>query len=142
MQQASQPNPQQQQMAMAMQQAQMAFQQSQTNALNAQAAESQARAGKFSVETRLAPEELQLDKINAITRNLQAGTGDDKEFERRLKVADRLLKESEIEGKSQNVNDTSRNQQPAETNQSGVSNTVRQIGLTGEPGQSVGGQGQ
>ena len=142
MQQASQPNPQQQQMAIAMQQAQMAFQQSQTNALNAQAAESQARAGKFSVETRLAPEELQLDKINAITRNLQAGTGDDKEFERRLKVADRLLKESEIEGKSQNVNDTSRNQQPAETNQSGVSNTVRQIGLTGEPGQSVGGQGQ
>tara|TARA_B100000287_G_scaffold330996_1_gene315786 strand:- start:620 stop:2647 length:2028 start_codon:yes stop_codon:yes gene_type:complete len=142
MQQASQPNPQQQQMAIAMQQAQMAFQQSQTNALNAQAAESQARAGKFSIETRLAPEELQLDKINAITRNLQAGTGDDKEFERRLKVADRLLKESEIEGKSQNVNDTSRNQQPAETNQSGVSNTVRQIGLTGEPGQSVGGQGQ
>ena len=54
MQQANQPNPQAQQMAMQAQQAQMEFQQSQTNALNAQAAESQARAGKISVEAQLA----------------------------------------------------------------------------------------
>lgn len=142
MQQASQPDPQQQQIAQAAQQAQMDFQQSQTNALNAQAAESQARAGKFAIEAQLAPEELQIDKINAITRNLQAGDEDDKEFERRLKVANTLLKESEIEGKRQNVNDTSRSQRPAQADQPSVSNTVRQIGLTGEPGQGVGGQGQ
>jgi hypothetical protein len=141
MQQAGQPDPQQQQMAMAAQQAQMAFQQSQTAALNAQAAESQARAGKYAVETQLAPEELQVDKINAITRNLQAGDEDDKEFERRLKVANALLKESEIEGKRKNVNDTNRDEPAPRADQQRVQEPVRQIGLVGEPGQGVGGQG-
>ncbi len=141
MQQANQPDPQQQQMAMAAQQSQMDFQQSQTNALNAQAAESQARASKYTVETQLAPEELQVDKINAITRNLQAGDEDDKEFERRLKVANALLKESEIEGKRKNVNDTNRNEPAPRTDQQRVQEPVRQIGLVGEPGQGIGGQG-
>ena len=141
MQQAGQPDPQQQQMAMAAQQSQMAFQQSQTAALNAQAAESQARAGKYTVETQLAPEELQVDKINAITRNLQAGDEDDKEFERRLKVANALLKESEIEGKRKNVDDTNRDEPAPRTDQQRVQEPVRQIGLVGEPGQGIGGQG-
>ena len=140
MQQAGQPDPQQQQMAMAAQQAQMAFQQSQTAALNAQAAESQARAGKYAVETQLAPEELQVDKINAITRNLQAGDEDDKEFERRLKVANALLKESEIEGKRKNVNDTNRDEPAPRADQQRVQEPVRQIGLVGEPGQRTGGE--
>ena len=99
MKQAQQPDPQAQQMAQMAQQAQMAFQQSQTAALNAQAAESQARAGKYSVETELAPQELEVDKISAITRNLQAGTEDDKEFERRLKVAELALKDAELDNK-------------------------------------------
>ena len=101
MQQASQPDPQQQQMAMAAQQAQMEFQKSQTNALNAQAMESQARAGKYSVDTDLAPKELEIDKINAITKNLKDGDEDEKEFERRLKVAEVLLKEAELEDKKE-----------------------------------------
>lgn len=141
MQQASQPNPQAQQMAMAAQQAQVALQQSQSAALNAQAAESQARAEKYSVEATLAPEELQIDKINAITRNLQAGDQEDKEFDRRLKVADALLKEKSIEGKRQNVNDPNRTEQAVEGNQRGVPEPVRQIGLVGEAGQGAGGQG-
>ena len=141
MQQAAQPNPEAQQMAMMAQQAQLQFQQSQTAALNAQAAESQSRAQKLSVETQLAPEELQIDKINAITRNLQVGDNDDKEFERRLKVADALLRESEIEGKRQNANDTNGNEQLPRANQPSVPNAVRQIGLVGEPGQGTGGQG-
>ena len=140
MQQAAQPNPEAQQMAMMAQQAQLQFQQSQTAALNAQAAESQSRAQKLSVETQLAPEELQIDKINAITRNLQVGDNDDKEFERRLKVADALLRESEIEGKRQNANDTNGNEQLPRANQPSVPNAVRQIGLVGEPGQGTGGQ--
>ena len=141
MQQAAQPNPEAQQMAMMAQQSQLQFQQSQTAALNAQAAESQSRAQKLSVETQLAPEELQIDKINAITRNLQVGDNDDKEFERRLKVADALLRESEIEGKRQNANDTNGNDQISRPNQPSVPNAVRQIGLVGEPGQGTGGQG-
>ena len=140
MQQASQPDPQAQQMAMAAQQAQVEFQQSQTAALNAQAAESQARAAKYAIETQLAPEELQIEKIEAITRNLKEGDQEDKEFERRLKVADVLLKESQIEGKRPNANDTNGNEQLPAPNQPSVPRAVQQIGLAGEPGQRTGGE--
>jgi hypothetical protein len=99
MQKAQQPNPQAQQAAQATQQAQLAFQESQTAALAAQAAESQARAQKYSVEAQLEPQEVEIKKIEAITRNLQAGDQDDKEFERRLKVAEIALKETELKDK-------------------------------------------
>jgi hypothetical protein len=98
MQQAMQPNPQAQQMAMAAQQAQLEFQQSQTAALSAQA-----QATKLVAEAQVVPQELEIDKINAITRNLREGDAEDKEFERRMRVADTLLKEKQIEGKT-NVN--------------------------------------
>jgi hypothetical protein len=101
MQQANQPNPEAQQMAMMAQQAQVALQQSQTAALNAQAAESQARAGKLAVEAQLAPEELEIEKIEAVTKNLKEGNEEDREFERRLKVANTLLKEKELQVKNQ-----------------------------------------
>ena len=133
MQQASQPNPQAQQMAMAVQQAQLEFQQSQTGALNAQAQESQARAAKYMMDAQLAPQELEIDQIEAITRNLQAGDQDDKEFERRLKVAQTLLKEKEIEAKS-NANDATRNGQPNQPDQSGIQNALRQVRGTGSQG--------
>jgi hypothetical protein len=142
MKQASQPDPQAQQMQQMQMQTQMQFQQSQTSALNAQAAESQAKANKLSVETQLAPKEVEIDKINALTRNLQIGDNDDKEFERRLKVANALLKESEIEGKRQNANDTDRNQQVSRPNQQSVQQPPRQIGLVGEPGQGTRGPNQ
>jgi len=91
--QAGQPTPEQQQAQQATQQAQMEFQQSQTAALAGQAQESQARAQKIAVETQLMPAELEIDRMKAVTTNLKAGTEDDKEFERRLKVADMMLKE-------------------------------------------------
>ena len=96
LQQAGQPSPEAQQAQQAAQQAQMEFQQSQTNALNGQAAESQARAGKIAAETKAIPVELETAQIKAITSNLQVGTADDKEFERRLKVADTALKEKKL----------------------------------------------
>jgi hypothetical protein len=114
MQQAMQPNPQAQQMAQAAQQAQMAFQQSQTAALSAQAQESQARAAKLVAEAQAVPQELEIDKINAITRNLREGDAEDKEFERRMKVADSLLKEKAIQGKT-NVNGPRTTPAPAES---------------------------
>ena len=113
MQQAMQPNPEAQQMAMAVQQSQLEFQQSQTAALTAQSQESAARAVKLAVEADTAPKELQIDLINAITRNLKEGDGEDKEFERRLKTAQTLLKEREIKGK-ENAN-RPRTATPAET---------------------------
>ena len=96
LQQAAQPSPEQQQAQQAAQQVQIEFQQSQTNALNGQAAESQARAAKIAAETKAIPVELETDQIKAITANLRVGTEDDKEFERRLKVADTALKEKRL----------------------------------------------
>lgn len=113
LQQASQPDPQAQQMAMQAQQAQLAFQQSQTAALTAQAQESQARAQKYMVDAQLAPQELEIEKIEAITRNLREGDEDDKEFERRLKVAQTLLKEKEVQARNANSQRTSRPTQPS-----------------------------
>jgi len=99
--QASQPNPEAQQAAQATQQVQLEFQQSQTNALNGQAAESQARAQKIAAETQAIPIELENDRLRAVTTNIKAGDQDDKEFERRIKLANTLLKEREIAVKEQ-----------------------------------------
>jgi hypothetical protein len=96
LQEAGQPSPEQQQAQQVAQQAQMEFQQSQTNALNGQGAESQARAAKIAAETKAIPVELEIDQIKAVTSNLAAGDADDKEFERRLKVADAALKEKRL----------------------------------------------
>jgi hypothetical protein len=101
MSQSLQPNPQAQEAQMAVQQAQVEFQQSQTNALNAQAQESNARATKLAAEAQAVPAELEIDRINAITRNLKEGDQDDKEFERRMKVAETLLREREVAAKEQ-----------------------------------------
>ena len=101
MQQAMQPNPQAQQMQQQTQQLQMQFQQSQTAALAAQAQESQARATKLAAEAAVVPQELEIDKINAITRNLKEGDQDDREFERRMRVAETMLKEREVKAREQ-----------------------------------------
>jgi hypothetical protein len=101
MQQASQPNPEAQQMQQAQMQAQMAFQNAQTAALEAQAQESAARAQKMVIEAQTIPQELEIDKLKAITTNIRQGEEDDREFERRLKIADRLLKEKEIDNRFQ-----------------------------------------
>ena len=100
---AMQPTPEVQQMQQQQQQLQMQFQQSQTAALAAQAKESESRATKLLAEAMAVPQELEIDKIEAITRNLREGDEDDREFERRMRVADALLKEKALQGKP-NVN--------------------------------------
>ena len=96
LQQANQPNPQAQQAQQAMQQAQMEFQKSQTAALQGQATESQARAQKLAAEASVVPQELEIDRIKAVTANLKSGDADDKEFQKRLKISEQLLKEREV----------------------------------------------
>ena len=147
MQQAGQPDPQAQQMAMVAQQAQLEFQQAQTSALQGQAAESQARAGKYAIETQLAPQELEIEKIEAITRNLREGDADDKEFERRMKIAEVALKEKNLnnqmaKGATPRANDTSRNEQISRPNQPSVQRPVRQIGSPTSQGGPTGGTNQ
>ena len=101
MRQANQPDPQAAQAAQAAQQVQLQFQQSQSNALNGQAQESAARAAKLSMETQVIPQEIEIDRIKAVTTNLRAGTEDDKEFERRIKMSEQLLREREVAVKEQ-----------------------------------------
>ena len=136
LQQASQPNPEAQQMAQAAQQAQLQFQQSQTAALAAQAQESQARAQKYAIEAQLAPQELEIEKIEAITRNLREGDQDDKEFERRLKVAQTLLKEKEVASRANDSNRVPTTNQP---DQRSVQRPVQPTGNFGGEGQGFGG---
>jgi hypothetical protein len=130
LQKAMQPDPQAQQMAQAAQQAQLQFQQSQTAALSAQAQESSARATKLAAEAQAVPMELEIDRINAVTRNLREGDAEDKEFERRMKIADTLLKEKAIEGKN-NVNDSARVRTTQPTNQQPNQATPRPFNAVG-----------
>ena len=101
--QANQPNPEAQQAAQQAQQAQLQFQASQTAALQGQAQESQARAQKIVVEAQAIPQELEIDRIKAVTTNLTKGDADDKEFQKRLEISKQLLKEREVAVKEGNV---------------------------------------
>jgi hypothetical protein len=94
---ASQPNPEAQKAQQEAQQAEMAFKASQTAALNAQAEESMHRGHKLHAESLAVPKELEIAHMKAVTTNLQAGTEDDKEFERRLRVSEGMLKEREVQ---------------------------------------------
>ena len=93
----NQPNPEAQQMAMEQQQAQMAVLQGQVQLLQAQAAESQSRANKYNTETELAPTELTLKYSDQNNDGVA-----DKDFERRVKMAELLLREQELRGKQNN----------------------------------------
>ena len=105
--QANQPNPEAEQQAMqaqqAAQQAQLAFQAAQAAALNGQAQESAARSQKLAMEAQAIPQELEIDRIKAVTTNLKAGDADDKEFQKRLDISKQLLKEREVAVKEGNV---------------------------------------
>jgi hypothetical protein len=142
MKQASQVDPeqqqQQQQMQQAQMQAQMAFQNAQTAALQAQAQESMARAQKYAMESQMLPQELEIDKLKAITTNIRQGEEDDREFERRLKIADRLLKEKDIDlrnrGGQANGSVASATQQGAGGNQQQLQQALAAAGQVGGAG--------
>ena len=114
--QANQPNPEAEQQAMqaqqAAQQAQLAFQAAQAAALNGQAQESAARSQKLAMEAQAIPQELEIDRIKAVTTNLKAGDADDKEFQKRLDISKQLLKEREVAVKEGNVATSAAPQQP------------------------------
>ena len=97
---ASEPNPQAQQQQQQQAQMQMAQTQAQIEVFKGQAAESMARASKYSTESELAEYEAMSDRIRALSTNLADGTDDDKEFERRAKTADIVLKEQAIKSKT------------------------------------------
>jgi hypothetical protein len=99
MREAAQPNPQQQQMAQMQQQMeqqmaqiQMAKEQATAAALEAQAAEANARAAKYTVEAQVEQYNAETQRIKAVSTNLEKGDADDKEFEKRMRLAELQLK--------------------------------------------------
>ena len=94
--QVSQPDPAAQEAAQQQQQLQLAVAQAQLQLIQAQTMEAQARAQKYSIEAQLEPEVVKAKMAAAISTNLQAGSADDAEFEKRAKIADLMLKEADI----------------------------------------------
>ena len=100
--QMSQPNPEAQQMQQMAQQMQMEQAQAQTASLQARAQRDQAEAQKTVVETQLLPEELKAKVISSLSTNIE-GDNADKEFEKRAKIAELMLKEKDINNKGKIV---------------------------------------
>jgi len=97
---AAQPNPEAQQQAQQAQQMQMAITQGQVQLLNSQAAESQSRATKYNTESQLMPTEMTL-KYSDTDKDGQI----DADFEKRVRMAELLLKEQEIKAKAASAQD-------------------------------------
>jgi hypothetical protein len=99
LQQLSQPNPQAQQAQQRQMEQQMATMQAQVGLLQAQAAESQGRATKYNMEAQAIPTQLETDRIKAVSGSLPQDDKGDKEFEKRARLAELVLKEREITSK-------------------------------------------
>jgi len=99
-----QPNPEQQQMQAAQAQLAMQAAQAQIAVNTTQAEQNRAEATKLMVEAQLMPQEVQAKNMAATTKNLP--TQDDlasKEFDKRVKIAELMLKESDIQNKAKIV---------------------------------------
>jgi len=100
----SQPNPQAEQMQQMQQQLAMQAAQAQIAVNTTQAEQNRAEAQKLSIEAQLMPQEVQAKNMAAMTKNLpnedDAGS---KEFDKRVKIAELMLKEADIKNKSKIV---------------------------------------
>ena len=139
--QAGQPNPEAQQAQQAQAQMQMEQMQAQIAAFAGQAAEAQARAEKYRAEIGIEQYEAETDRIKALSKDLEPGDQDDKEFQRRAKVAELILKERAINNQaSQGVTnaDQSRNAENPRPSQPEVRLPEQQNRGTGSPSQVPG----
>ena len=100
----SQPNPQAEQMQQIQQQLDMEAKQAVIAVNTTQAEQNRAGAQKLVIETQLMPQELQAKSMAAMTKNLpnQDDAGS-KEFDKRVKIAELMLKEADIKNKSKIV---------------------------------------
>jgi hypothetical protein len=100
----SKPNPEAQQMQQM--QAELAMQAAQANIAvqTSQAEQNKAEAIKLSVEAQLMPQEVQAKNMAAMTKNLPNQDDEaSKEFDKRVKIAELMLKEADIKNKSKIV---------------------------------------
>lgn len=102
--QMNQPNPEAQQMQQMQQQLAIQAAQAQIAVQTTQAEQNRAEATKTSIEAQLLPEQAKADLLAATTKNLP--NNDElasKEFDKRVKIAELMLKEADIKNKSKIV---------------------------------------
>ena len=98
------PNPEQQQMEQVQQQLAMQAAQAQIAVNTTQAEQNRAEATKLSVEAQLMPEEVRAKNLASITKNLpNEDEANSREFDKRVKIAELMLKESDIKNKAKIV---------------------------------------
>jgi hypothetical protein len=100
--QMSAPNPEAQQMQQVQQQLALQAAQAQIAVDTTKAEQNRAEAQKLSVETQLMPQEVQAKVLASATKNLPSG-GESDEFDKRVKIAELMLKEADIKNKSKIV---------------------------------------
>jgi len=98
----SQPDPQAQQMQQAQAQLAMQAAQAQIAVNTTQAEQNRAEATKLMTEAQLMPQELQVKALSSTTKNLPTGN-ESGEFDKRVKIAELMLKEADIKNKSKIV---------------------------------------
>ena len=101
--QSQQPNPEQKQQQMLSMQVQLETAKAQIADLSANAAKKQAETQQIMVETQLMPNESKARLVAALSNNIKEGDADDKEFARRAKVAELMMKEKEIDLKEKDL---------------------------------------
>lgn len=92
----NQKTPEQEQMEAQMQELQMRMQMAQVAEIEAKAQKAAAEAQKATVEAQLAPQIAQAKIITALSNNLD-DEGEGKDFERRVKLAELMLQEKDID---------------------------------------------
>jgi hypothetical protein len=99
-----QPNPEAQQMEQMQQQLALQAAQAQIAVNTTQAEQNRAEATKLSVEAQLMPQEVQAKNMAAVTKNLpNEDEAASREFDKRVKIAELMLKEADIKNKSKIV---------------------------------------
>jgi hypothetical protein len=97
LQQLTQPNPQQQEAQQQATQLQLADAQATVQEKQARAQKAAAEAQKVTIEAQLMPEEVRAKIVNAATQNLPNNDDSaEREFQRRIKIAELMLKEEDI----------------------------------------------
>jgi hypothetical protein len=102
--QMSQPDPQAKQMQDMQQQLAMQAAQAQIAVQTTQAEQNRAEAQKLTVETQLMPQEVQAKVSASLTTNLpNEDEANSREFDKRVRIAELMLKEADIKNKSKIV---------------------------------------
>ena len=100
----SQPDPQAQELAQVQQQLALQAAQAQIAVQTTQAEQNRAEAQKLLTEAQLMPQEVQAKTASALTKNLpNSDEAASREFDKRVKIAELMLKEADIKNKSKIV---------------------------------------